>query len=58
MPLNSDKNNMYFKLQPTCIYHKNLAEFFLEWEMFERKDAACEIMCKNIVGPDRPQMTI
>ena len=55
---------------------KHLAEFFLEWEMFQLKfvhkikthftpnnffsenRALYEIMCKNAVEPERPQMTI
>jgi hypothetical protein len=54
-----------------------LAEFFLEWEMFQVKvgekikthfifnnllscenRTVCDIMSKNVVEPERPQMTI
>jgi len=35
--LKSGKNNGYFTLRPVYIFLPNLAQFSLEWEMFQTK---------------------
>jgi hypothetical protein len=52
------KTNIY-------IFLSYLAQLFVEWEMFQTKivehieyHAVYEVILKNIVVPDRPQMTV
>jgi hypothetical protein len=72
--LKPDKNNrgtLHEDLHTFMI----IAQFYLEWEMFQKKvlekikthfnfnilfeyRAVYEIMWENVVGPDRPQMTM
>jgi hypothetical protein len=69
----SDKNIWEFHMK-TCVHLWYLAEFFVEWEVFQscreqntdfmfsnfpphENRTVYEIMWKNMVEPDRPQMT-
>ena len=68
----SDKNNGYFTGRPIYVFLLYLAQFFIEWETFRPEvveeikkifgkfifwnRAVYEIIWKNIVEPDRPQM--
>jgi len=65
--LKSDKNNGYVTWRPMHIFLSCRGQF-IEWEMFQTKvvknlffsenHAVYEVMWKNIVEPDRPQITI
>jgi hypothetical protein len=58
----SHKNVKHFTLAVNVLFWPHLTEFFLEWEIFRKKscwEKLNTVLCpKNVVEPDRPQMTI
>jgi len=54
VPLKYEKSNGYFTRRPVDIYDTYLAKF----NFFSRRSCFLEITWKNVVDPDRPQMTV